>query len=167
MSTFSKILDEKLKKQDFSIEETESTFEETAKQSGVGVDLLKWLNSSELSKKYYYKVEDSSYSIYKKSPKDLENQRLEREKHEINQFLAQIPSENQQKAARFFYAQGARSFMSGTYSDLKRDYKRLALKLHPDRHFNEIPSVQRQFQDNFRVLSESYDLLQMLFSRAK
>lgn len=167
MSTFSKILNEKLKKQDFYVDETVESNEQFSSQSGLGIDLLKWLNSSELTKKHFYKVEDSSYSIYKKDPKELEKQRLEREKIALNAFLAQIPSVKGQHAAMFFYTQGARSFMSLTFHDLKRDYKKLAFKLHPDRHFNEIPSVQRQFQENFRVLSESYELLKMLYSRAK
>jgi hypothetical protein len=167
MSTFSKILEEKLKNQDFYSGETEESDVQLYSQSGLGIDLLKWLNTSELTRKHYYRVEDSSYSIYKKDPKAIAQERLEREKHELNLFLAQIPSEKEQNAARFFYAQGARSFMSTTFSDLKRDYKRLALKLHPDRHFNEISSVKRQCEENFRVLSESYEILKMLFSRAK
>ena len=167
MSTFSKILNEKLKKQDFHIEETDDSYSTESMPSGLGIDLLKWLNSSELTKNHFYKVEDSSYSIYKKDPKVLEKQRVEREKIALNAFLEQIPSEKGQHAAMFFYTQGARSFMSLTFHDLKRDYKKLAFKLHPDRHFKEIPSAQRQFQENFRVLSESYELLKMLFSRAK
>jgi hypothetical protein len=167
MSTFSKILAEKLKSQDFHTEEMLESEVQYSSTSGLGVDLLKWLNTSELTKKHYYKVEDSSYSIYKKDPKVIAQERSEREKRELNLFLAQIPSEKEQNAARFFYSQGARSFMSTTFSDLKRDYKKLALKLHPDRHFNEISSVKQQSEENFRVLTESYDVLKMLFSRAK
>lgn len=167
MSTFSKILNEKLKKQEFPDDEILQTETQSSISSGLGIDLLKWLNSSPLTQKQYYKVEDSSYSIYKKDPKELENQRIQREKAALNAFLARFTSEKEQNAVRFFYAQGARTFMSFTAYDLKRDYKKLALKLHPDRHFNEIPSVQRQSQDNFRVLSESYELLKMLFSRAE
>lgn len=170
MSSFGKILEEKLKKQDAACDELDLESFSRESHSGVSLDLLKWLNSSPLtsiSNKHYGKIEDSSYSIYKKDPKVLEQARLEREKVELNEFLAQIPSENGKSAARFFYAQGARSFMSMGFSDLKRDYKRLALKLHPDRHFNEIPSLQRQSIEDFRCLSESYNTLKMLYSRAK
>lgn len=171
MSSFENILQEKLKKQDIL---TEVSIEEThflSENSGLSDDLLKWLNSSPLTQKYnhkqYCKVDESSYSIYKKDLKVLEVERFKREKSLFNAFLAQFSSEIDRTALEFFYAQGARSFMSGREADLKRDYRKLALKLHPDRHFNEIPSVQRQFQEDFRVLSESYDTLKMLFSRAK
>lgn len=135
--------------------------------SGLGIDLLRWLNSSPLSQKHYYKVEESSYSIYKKDPKVIAAQRLEREKSELNEFLNLFSTDKDKASVRFFYAQGARSFMSMRAEDLKRDYKKLALKLHPDRHFNEIPSVQKQSQEDFRVLSESYDTLRIFLSLRK
>lgn len=167
MSTFSKILEEKLKKEQ-AIAPDDSNYEaELAKSSGLSDQLLSWLNASPVAQKSYYKTESTTYSIYKKDSKTLEAQRLEREKTEFNAFLTQISSEKGVRAAEFFYAQGARSFMSGSAINLKKDFKRLALKLHPDRHFNEIPSVQKQSQDNFRVLSESYETLKSYFSRAK
>lgn len=174
MRTFSQVLQEKLKKEDLrSKESVEETYQESfsqATESNLSQELLRWLNLSPLKtapKKSYGKVEESSYSIYKKDPKVLEQVRLEKEKMELNAFLAQFSSEKEKVSVQFFYAQGARSFMSMSAADLKRDYKKLALKLHPDRHFNEIPSLQRQSEEDFRVLSESYDTLKMLFSRAK
>jgi len=170
MSSFSKILQEKLKKEDFVHEETLSGSFSEATHSGVSLELLKWLNLSPLNMaavKSRGKLEESSYTIYKKDPKVLEQARLQREKMELNEFISQFSSEKAKVSAQFFYAQGARSFMSMSASDLKRDYKKLALKLHPDRHFNESPSQQAQSVEDFRVLSESYDTLKMLFSRAK
>lgn len=174
MSSFSKILQEKLKKEDFFGEETVSESSDqssfSATHSGVSVELLRWLNLSPhnmASVKSQSKLEESSYTIYKKDPKLLEQARLEREKAELSEFMSKFSSEKEKTSAQFFYAQGARSFMSMSASDLKRDYKKLALKLHPDRHFNEIPSLQKQSVEDFRVLSESYDTLKMLFSRAK
>lgn len=164
MDTFGKILKEKLKKQEISIDEMPSeslreAFGQTMTTNDLGVDLLKWLNSSPLAKKSYYKVEDSSYSIYKKDPKVLEKEKHEREERTLAIFLAQLPSEEHKKSARFLYSQGARAFMSLNLASLKKDYRKLALKLHPDRHFNEIPSVQRRYQEDFRQLQESFESL--------
>ncbi len=178
MSSFSKILQEKLKKEDLHRSEIgRETEEETfarSENSGLSVELLRWLNSSpDISpdipkgQKYSSKAGESSYSIYKKHPKVIAARRLEREKIELNEFLTEIPSEKDKAAVRFFYAQGARSFMSMSGMDLKKDYKKLAMRLHPDRHFNETPSVQKRSQEDFRVLSESYDTLRMLFCLTK
>lgn len=171
MSLFGRILEEKLKKQDLHREEisevTEVPSSDSISHNGLGIDLLRWLNSSPLSQKSYYKVEESTYSIYKKDPKVVEELKTQREKQALESFLAQIPSEKEKESVIFFYTQGARAFMSFRMTDLKKDYKKLALKLHPDRHFNESPSVKAAFEQDFRVLSESYETLQMLFSRAK
>ncbi|MES2768297.1 MAG: DnaJ domain-containing protein [Bdellovibrionota bacterium] len=178
MSSFSKILQEKLKKEDLHRSEIgRETEEETSarsENSGLSAELLRWLSSpADISpdvsqgQKHSSKVGEFSYSIYKKDPKVIAARRLEREKIELNEFLTHILLEKDKTAVRFFYAQGARSFMSMSGSDLKKDYKKLAMKLHPDRHFNEIPSVQKQSQEDFRVLSESYDTLRMLFRLTK
>lgn len=167
MSTFSKILDEKLKKQDLLDEESFDKSFYKGTEDTISVDLLKWLNSSPLSKKVHYKLEDSAYSGYKKDPKILEKERLAREKTSLYEFLTLIVSEKDKQAVMFFHMQGARSFMSMKVSDLKKDYKKLALKLHPDRHFNEIPSVKKSLEEDFSCLNESYQRLQLLYSRAK
>lgn len=169
MSTFSKILNEKLKKQKISIDEMSDEIllesESMTSTNGLGIDLLKWLNSSPLAQKSYYKVEESSYSIYKKDQKTLEKEKIAREEKAFEIFLTQISSENHKRSACFLYSKGARSFMSLTLASLKKDYKQLALKLHPDRHFNEAPSVQRQYQEDFRRLNECFESLKTLISR--
>jgi hypothetical protein len=170
MSLFAKILNEKLKKRglDVEVDETSNTNSSVFReQTDIGVDLLRWLNSSPLGQKYYYKVDDSSYSIYMKDPKEIERQRLQREKEAFDEFLKSIPSEKEKESVLFFYTHGARSFMSFQMVDLKKDYRKLAFKFHPDRHPHETPSVKRHLEENFRVLSQSYETLQLLFSRAK
>lgn len=171
MRLFSQILEEKLKKQDLLREEkcVEEAFPSanTEVYNGLGIDLLRWLNSSPLAQKNYYKVEESSYSTYKKDPREIEKLKIQREKEALESFLTRIPSEKEKESVLFFYTHGARSFMSFRGGDLKKDFKKLALKLHPDRHFNVSPSEQQRFHEDFRVLSESYETLKMLFSRAK
>lgn len=97
----------------------------------------------------------------------LEKQKKEREEREFSLFLSRFSTESQREAVRFLYSKGARSFMNMTLTSLKRDYKQLALKLHPDRHFNEIPSVQKGYEEDFRRLTECFETLKTLISPLK
>ncbi len=170
MSLFSKILEEKLKKQQLDIDVCNSsttTHSNFSAHETISVDLLRWLNSSPFGRKTYYKIDESSYSVHKKDPRLIEKMRFQREKQTLESVLERLHSEKEKQSVLFFYTHGARSFMSFRGEDLKKDYRKLAFKFHPDRHTHDPSSVKSQFEENFRVLSESYETLQLLFSRAK
>lgn len=162
MSLFQKILDEKLKKQDKQFVESPKP----ADKSSVSSDLLRWLNTSQLSKTYHFKVETSTYSHYSKTQEEILERRNRKELERFSVLISGISDKKSRQAAQFFFDQGARRFMDGTVLSLKKDYRSLAFRLHPDRNIGVSDSNKSQSSSDFHSLSESYQKLILLFSRA-
>lgn len=57
-------------------------------------------------------------------------------------------------------------FLSMSVLDLKKDYRRLAFELHPDRNSGVTLTKQKEVYADFYRLSEAYERLLLLFSRA-
>lgn len=49
---------------------------------------------------------------------------------------------------------------NATSEEIKKAYKKLAIKWHPDRHSQEPPEKQKEAADKFKEISEAYNVLQ-------
>jgi hypothetical protein len=111
--------------------------------------------------------QSSSYIRYQKDPQELQKEREQREKQRLETFLTSLPEEKLRTAARFFWSHGAQKFVSQRVVDLKKDFRFVALRVHPDRFPSENEQTKRHFQEQFQTLQESFEALKTYFSLEK
>jgi hypothetical protein len=86
--------------------------------------------------------------------KTEETRALQREK-----WIARL-SITQSAAARFFFERGENLFwMDSSGRKLTSSYRKLAKKLHPDRHHSASESVKKCYAQQFNSLHEAYQIL--------
>jgi hypothetical protein len=72
---------------------------------------------------------------------------------------AYIQTPEQVLAVAFFKREGFELGESYRESELRTAFRKLALKLHPDRHNQKEPALQRDYQERFAKLTECTEIL--------
>ena len=130
--------------------------EETRAKESLSVEST-WYSAIEFEKKFFFKNQKLPYS---KQPKRQKPVFQEADYLKMKQeWVAEISNDEIKAAIEFFFTYGARAFLSRKISDIKRDFRKLALEYHPDRAPFQQKYSSAQCEEIFKKLLFNYQRL--------
>lgn len=116
-----------------------------------------WYAAIDFEKKIFFKNQKFPYP---KQPVRQKPVLQESDYLKIKQeWVAETSKEEVRAAIEFFFECGARSFLSRKTSDLKRDFRKLALEYHPDRSLFQQKCSPAQCEEIFKKILVCYQRL--------